>query len=79
MDGIALGPPMPPTIACHDILKWTHSVVQENSFVSEWKAIDTAFHLAWEIHGHREAQVASYVSKPRTVVPSPFSVTFCDC
>ena len=31
------------------IPKWTHGVLQEPSFVSEWQANDAAFHLAWEV------------------------------
>ena len=31
------------------IPKWTHTVLQEPSFVSEWQAKDVAFHLAWEV------------------------------
>ena len=31
------------------IPKWTHRVLQEPSFVSEWQANDAAFHLAWEV------------------------------
>ena len=34
----------------HNLIpKWTHTVLQERSFVSEWKAQDAAFHLAHEV------------------------------
>eukprot|EP00438_Fugacium_kawagutii_P031960 Skav201901 [mRNA] locus=scaffold550:1015895:1030873:- [translate_table: standard] len=31
-------------------LKWTHSIIRECGFLSEWKAIGEAQDLAWEVH-----------------------------
>lgn len=33
----------------HTLPKWTHTVLQERNFVSEWHALDSAFHLAQEV------------------------------
>ena len=51
-EGIAPGPTQYDSCAHPCILKWTHSVLEEPSFVSEWNAVDIAFRLAWELNTH---------------------------
>ena len=61
------------------ILKWTHSVLEEPSFVSEWNAVDIAFHLAWELNMQTRIPVLSQpVYRNRSAQPRVSQVTFAD-